>query len=293
MLQVIENDFLKISSSTHGGELHSIKSKKSNTEYLWNGNPDFWKYHAPILFPIVGKVKDGKYKVDGKTYELPQHGLARVRDFSLKTCEDNKVTYELIYSEDTLKVYPYKFSLCISYELIDNNLKVSYKVTNLDDKTIYFSIGAHPGFMCPLKDNESLNDYYFEFNKKETADLMTLDMSVGLISHNTIPYLNNENIIPLHKELFKNDALIFKNLDSNLISIKSKNHNQSLSMDFTGFPYMGLWAIPTGCPFVCIEPWFGHADFVDFNGELKDKAGIQSLEIGEEFNCSYSIIVTE
>ena len=293
MLQVIENDFLKISSSTHGGELHSIKSKKSNTEYLWNGNPDFWKYHAPILFPIVGKVKDGKYKVDGKTYELPQHGLARVRDFSLKTCEDNKVTYELIYSEDTLKVYPYKFSLCISYELIDNNLKVSYKVTNLDDKTIYFSIGAHPGFMCPLKDNESLNDYYFEFNKKETADLMTLDMSVGLISHNTIPYLNNENIIPLHKELFKNDALIFKNLDSNLISIKSKNHNQSLSMDFTGFPYMGLWAMPTGCPFVCIEPWFGHADFVDFNGELKDKAGIQSLEIGEEFNCSYNIIVTE
>ena len=110
MLQILENDFLKISSSIAGGELYSIKSKKTNTEYLWNGNPDFWKYHAPILFPIVGKVKDGKYKVDGKTYELPQHGLARVREFSIKNLENNKIIYELLYSEDTLKVYPYKFS---------------------------------------------------------------------------------------------------------------------------------------------------------------------------------------
>lgn len=293
MLYTIENDFLAISSSTHGGELHSIKSKNSNIEFLWNGNPEYWKYHAPILFPIVGKVKNGQYKVDGQTYELPQHGLARVRDFNIINHENNKVTYELKYSEDTLKVYPFKFSLYISYELIDNSLKVSYKVVNLDDKTIYFSIGAHPGFMCPLNDDETLDDYYFEFNKCETADLMTLDMSVGLISHNTIPYLKNENIIPLNKELFKNDALIFKNLDSNIISIKSKNHNKVLSMDFTGFPYIGLWAMPTGCPFVCIEPWFGHADFTDFNGELKDKAGIQSLEVGAEFNCSYSIIVTD
>lgn len=293
MLQIIENDFLKICSSSKGGELHSIKSKNSNTEYLWTGNAEYWKYHAPILFPIVGKVKDGKYMVNGETYELPQHGLARISQFELTEESKNKVTYKLVYSEDSLKIYPFKFSLYISYELIDNSLKVSYKVVNLDDKEIYFSIGAHPGFMCPLKENEKLDDYYFEFNKSETAELITLDTSAGLISHNTIPYLENENSIALSKELFKDDALIFKNLDSNMISIKSKNHNQILSVDFTGFPYIGLWAMPTGCPFVCIEPWFGHADFVDFDGEFKDKAGVESLEIGKEFNCSYSIIVTE
>lgn len=293
MIHVIENDFLTVSSSNTGGELYNITSKTSNTEFLWNGNPEFWRFHAPILFPIVGKVKNGQYRVNGTTYELPQHGLARVRDFNVVSLENNKIVYELKYSEDTLKVYPFKFSLYISYELIENTLKTSYKVVNLDDTDIYFSIGAHPGFMCPLNADESLEDYYFEFNKKENADLITLDLNAGLISHNTIPYLKDENIIPLNKDLFKDDALIFKNLDSNLISIKSKNHNKGVSMDFTGFPYLALWAMPGGCPFVCIEPWFGHADFADFDGEFKDKAGIQQLEIGQEFNCSYSIIINE
>ena len=293
MLYSLENDFIKIIASNHGGELHNITGKKDNTEFLWNGNPDFWKYHSPILFPIVGKVKNGEYRVDGKTYELPQHGLARISEFETILSEKNKIAFQLNYSEDTLKVYPYKFSLIISYELIENSVKISYIVKNLDNKTINFSIGAHPGFMCPLTSTETINDYYFEFNKKENADLITLDISAGLISHNNIPYFKNENVIPLSKELFKNDALIFHNLDSNLISIKSKNHNKTLSMDFDGFPYIGLWSMPTGAPFVCIEPWFGHADFVDFDGELKDKAGIEALAVDCEFNCSYSVIIEE
>ncbi|MDU1054254.1 aldose 1-epimerase family protein [Clostridium baratii] len=292
MLYTLKNSTIKITASTYGGELHNLTSGKTNTEYLWNGDSTYWKYHAPILFPIVGKVKDGEYRACGQTYKLPQHGLARVSEFNMIDKTDDSITFELKYSEDTLKVYPYKFSLRINYTLIDNGVKVTYSVKNLDDKIIYFSIGAHPAFMCPIEKNETMNDYYFEFNEVENKSIMLLN-SNGYFKHEKEPYLNNSNIIPLSKEVFKNDALVFENLKSNKISLKSKNHNKSLTMDFTGFPYMGLWSKATGAPFVCIEPWFGHADFYDFSGEFKEKEGIQSLDVNDTFTCSYTLTIGE
>ena len=195
MIYTLENQHLKISLSNHGGELHSIKGKKDNTEFLWSGDEAYWKYHAPILFPIVGKVFNGKYTVDGKTYELPQHGLARVRDFEMIEQTKNSISFELKYSEDTLKVYPFKFSLIIKYTLNDINLSIDYIVKNLDNKEMYFSIGAHPAFMCPIE-NDKFDDYYFEFNEKENASIMQL-VGPGYFSKEEKPYLKNENIINL------------------------------------------------------------------------------------------------
>lgn len=288
MLYTLENEILKITASTTGGELHNIINKKDNTEFLWNGNEEFWKYHAPILFPIVGKVNNGKYRVNGETFELPQHGLARTSEFTMIEKSYNNITFELKYSDESLKVYPYKFSLKITYTLVNNGIKVNYSVDNLDHNTIYFSIGAHPAFMCPIENNETMADYYFELNKKETSSIILLNEQGYLLSERQA-YLNDSNIIPLSKEVFKNDALVFDDLKSTIISLKSKNHNKVLSMDFTGFPYMAIWSKPTGAPFVCIEPWYGHADFATFQGELKDKAGIEKLEVGKTFNCSYTI----
>lgn len=288
MLYTLENETLKITASTNGGELHNIINKKDNTEFLWNGNEEFWKYHAPILFPIVGKVNNGQYRVNGKTFELPQHGLARTSEFNVIEKSDNHITFELKYSSESLKVYPYKFSLKITYTLVSNGVKVDYSVDNLDNETICFSIGAHPAFMCPIDNNETMDDYYFELNNKETASIMLLNEE-GSLSHKRQDYLDNNNIIPLSKDVFKNDALVFDNLKSTLISLKSKNHNKVLSMDFSGFPYMALWSKPTGAPFVCIEPWYGHSDFADFKGEFKEKPGIEKLEVGSTFNCSYTI----
>lgn len=292
MLYTLENELVKITASTYGAELHNLISKKSNTEFLWNGNPEYWKYHSPVLFPIVGKVKDGKYKVEGNVYELPQHGLGRISNYEMIEKTSDSITFELKYSEATLKVYPYKFSLKIKYTLIKNSVKVSYIVENLDNKTIYFSIGAHPAFLCSIEPNETIDDYYFEFNKKETVSTMLLNKD-GYFVKDRKELLNNENIINLSKELFKNDALVFDNLKSNEISLKSKNHSKFLTMNFEGFPFMGLWSKAEGAPFVCIEPWYGHADFFDFNGELKDKSGIQELNIGQTFNVSYTITLSE
>lgn len=293
MSHILENDFLKIIANTHGAELHSIKGKKENIEFLWNGNPEFWKYHAPILFPIVGKVKNNAYKVNNKTYSLPQHGLGRLNDFKLIEETENSLSYQLDYSEETLNIYPFKFSLIVKYTLINSTLEISYTVKNLDNDTIYFSIGAHPAYMCPILENENLIDYYFEFNEKEDATIMLLNTSNGLFNGERKEFLNNENKIPLSKELFSDDALVFESykLKSNIINLKSKNHNKFIEFNFTNFPYLGLWAPEKGAPFVCIEPWFGHADYENFNGDFKDKEGVLSLSVNKEFSCTYSVTI--
>jgi galactose mutarotase-like enzyme len=292
MIYSLENEKIKITASDNGGELHSITGKKEGTEYLWNGNPEYWKYHSPHLFPIIGKVKNSKYRVDGKEYELPSHGLARISQFELISQGNEYITFELRFSDKTLEIYPYKFSLHVTYTIRENSVEVSYKVINLDDKIIYFSIGAHPAFMCPIEKNEVLEDYYLKFNKIENSSIMCFNKDT-YFTHDKMEYLTNSDIIELNKEVFKDDALVFNDLKSNKITIKSENHNKSLSVEFNEFPYMGIWAPVNGAPFVCIEPWFGHADYEDFSGELKDKDGILSLEIGNEFNCSYIISVEE
>ena len=290
MIYSLENSNIKITASTHGGEIHSITSKVDGTEYLWDGNPEYWKYHAPILFPIVGKVIDSRYIVDGKTYELPQHGLARTSEFTMISKADTEVTFELNFSEESLKVYPYKFSLKSTYALEDNTVKVTYSVKNMDNKKIYFSIGTHPAFICPISKNDKLEDYYLEFSEKEISNRKILTTE-GYLSHNENECLNSTDTLMLSKELFKDDALVFDNLKSDKITIKSRNNSKALTVDFNGFPYMGIWAPKDGAPFICIEPWFGHADYEDFNGEFSKKEGIITLEVEKEFSCTYKITV--
>lgn len=286
----LENSKMKISTRTKGGEITRILSKVDNTEYLWDGNPRYWKYHAPILFPIVGKVFQGKYRVDGCEYELPQHGLARISEFTMIDKKDDEITFELKYSEDTLKVYPYKFSLKSNYSLEETCVKVTYTVENIDDKTIYFSIGSHPAFMCPIDKNDELNKCYIEFNKEENSKKIILT-SEGYLSRNKEKALENTNKLMLSKELFKDDALVFKDLKSNKMTIKSESNEKALEIDFTGFPDMGIWAPKDGAPFVCIEPWYGHADYDNFNGDFKEKEGILSLEKGKKFNCCFKVTI--
>lgn len=291
MNYVLENENIKISASTFGGELNNLITKKDNVEFLWNGDEKYWKYHSPILFPIVGKVFNNKYRAENGEYELPQHGLARTREFKMIEKDDNHIVFELLWSEDTLKIYPYKFSLRLSYELLENGVKVMYNVKNLDDKEIYFSIGGHPSFMCPLLDGEKFEDYYFKFNHLENIGLMELDTNKGYLTGKTTEFFNNSNIINLNLDLFKYDALIFNGLKSNLITLKSTKNNKELTMDFTGFPYLALWTKPTGAPFICIEPWYGHSDYSNFNGEFKDKEGIEKLSIDGEFNSEYKLFI--
>lgn len=290
MIYTLENENIRVVASSNGGELNSIKKINDETEYLWNGDEKYWKYNAPVLFPIVGKVNGGKYKVDGIEYELPQHGLARTREFKLIEKSESRIVFELRYDEETLKVYPFKFILRIGYTLMEYGVETSYEVINNDNKDIYFSIGGHPAYMCPINQGESFEDYYFEFDKVEKSSKILLS-SNGLFTKNTELIMNNDKELPINIEMFKDDAIIFNDLKSNKISLKSRKSDKSITMDFSGFPYLGLWTKPTGAPFVCIEPWFGHADYEDFNGDFKDKEGINKLAVGERFKAAYLVTV--
>ncbi|MFD3156858.1 aldose 1-epimerase family protein [Haloimpatiens sp. FM7330] len=291
MITKLENELLEILADTNGAELISIKDKKDNIECLWTADPDYWKRHAPILFPIVGKVKNDKYRIGEREFTLTQHGFARDREFELIEKDNCKIIYRLRSNTDSLKKYPYKFELDVEYSLKQNNLEIIYKVRNIDDQSIYFSIGAHPGFNCPLFEDENIEDYYLEFNKNENASREILHPDLGLYTRESELVLKDSNILKLNKKLFKNDALVFKNLNSNKVSLKSNKHSKVITMDFKEFPYLGIWSKPNDAPFICIEPWFGHADFIDFDGDYREKSGVMSLEVGKEFTCSYNVSI--
>ncbi len=291
MLYTLENETLCVLVRSHGAELRSIKERADETEYLWDGNPEWWKYSSPVLFPIVGKLRDGKYRVSGAEYELPGHGFGRISDFELVARQQDSIEFVLEWSEDTLKVYPWKFALYVSYELEENKIKVIWRVRNLDEKHMVFSIGAHGAFRCPIVSGERFEDYYLEFHTAEDMQNMPLD-SKGQFKHESGDMTVKGTKLPLNYEMFRNDALAYAGQKSTQVSLRSTKSEKSLTVEAKGFPYWGYWTPDKGgAPFLCIEPWHGHADYVDFAGDFKDREGSEELAPGEEKKFSYTIAI--
>ncbi|GKX30685.1 LACX protein [Vallitalea longa] len=290
MINVLENDVLKIEVNSFGAQLSSIKTKKDNLEYLWQGDKKVWGRKSPLLFPIVGKLLDNEYYIDGKDYQLEQHGFARDMEFEVKEINKAKLEYTLLFNQVTLQKYPYRFLLTVTYELTDNSLSVGYKVKNLDSGDIYFSIGAHPGFNLPLHKEEKLEDYYIEFDIPETVDKYHLNNDF-VISVDSMPFLDNEKIVPMTKDIFSEGAIILLDVKSNSISLKNKNNSKEVCIKYDGFPYLGIWGQPDNSPFVCLEPWYGVADFENTDKQYKTKKGIQKLKELEEFKSKYTISI--
>ncbi len=287
MQSTIKNNFITVSINNKGAELCSIKNK-DNVEFVWQADEKFWPRHAPILFPIVGKLKDFKYEHKRASYTLPQHGFARDKNFFLKSISDDFVVFYLNSDIDTQACYPFEFELVVSYGLIKNKLIIEYKVSNFGAHPMPFSIGAHPGFICPIAADEKLEDYSLVFDQKETID--TLLLEGGLLSGKTERLLTNSNTLPLTQQTFEKDALVLENFNSKTLTLQSNRSNHSVKVSIEGFPFLGLWSKP-GAPFVCIEPWFGLTDSIDSTGILEKKKGIIVLEPKQDFSCNYSIEV--
>lgn len=281
----LENDYISISVEKKGAELSSVYSKVTEKEYLWNGDPAYWNRHAPILFPIVGRLINDTYLLDGKEYHLPQHGFGRDMIFDIIHQNNSEVTFQIQSSEETLKNYPFEFILHVTYRLVESTVTVEYKVQNTDSKEMYFSIGAHPAFHCPIDEGNA----YFSFGAVENMDTYVLDGSYRKVQKETIQEPSDK--LALSTELFKNDVLIFENMKASEISLHTTTDDTFVKMTFDGFPLLGLWSRPTGAPFVCIEPWYGVCDEVGESVELKDKKGIEKLNANESFFSSYDIIV--
>lgn len=290
MLYTLENEVLRITVRERGAELRSITEKADGTEYLWNGDPSWWKYSSPVLFPIVGKLANGRYRVDGKEYELPAHGLGRISDFSLVRQNQSSIVFALESSEESLKQYPYKFRLEISYALVGYMVRVCWRLVNPDAVTMHFSIGAHPALRCPIMPGESLEDCYLEFSAAEAAEKTAVTPEC-LLSHRRVPVLKGTKQ-ELSDTFFKDGVLVFDELRSDTVTIRSHRSSKSLAVSAPGFPQWGLWAPERGgAPFICIEPWFGHADFADFRGDFAEKAGNRHLKPGDVFEAGYRFIV--
>lgn len=282
----LENGLLKASFVQKGAELQSLKSKTSGIEYIWDANPKDWAKHSPVLFPIVGALKDNRYAYQGEQYELSRHGFARDMEFELESKSADEVVFTLRSSESTRKVYPFEFSLSLIYTLKSHGLSCTYKVYNPSDADLLFSVGGHPAFATPVDENLRYEDYYLRFNQDE--ELLINKISDNLISEEVKSIPLKDKVLPLKHELFYDDALVIKALNSNKISLQNKVNSHGLHFTFEGFPYFGIWAAKDA-NFVCLEPWCGIADSVNHSGQLSDKEGIVILSAEESWQRTWQV----
>lgn len=287
LMNILQNENLIVESVSNGAELTRIYSKKFNKDILWNGDIKFWGRRSPILFPIVGRLKDNVTTIENQTYSMGQHGFARDMIFQIIDSSPSHVSYRLVANEESKKFYPYNFELLITYTLQVSGVNVEWTVINNDCKDIYFSIGAHPAFNI---DRNNLSDYYLDFKHRNNVEKIDLEGPFAS-NRNSISELDK---IDLSSELFKNDALIYTNIDE--ISINSDSENCSVRLVFKDFPLVGIWTpyykeSNTVAPFLCIEPWYGLADDVNTDGQYTNKHYINKLAIGETFKASYDIFI--
>lgn len=283
----IENSLLTVKILEKGAELCSIVCKTSGTEYLWQARPDVWAKHSPVLFPIVGTLRNDTYVHKGRSYAMSRHGFARDMQFSVTGQDTDRVSLELQADETTLRQYPFLFRLQICYTLTDNTLEVTYAVTNKGAETMYFSIGGHPAFNLPINNDLRFEDYNLQFEHPEQADIYPLSAEGHLLAEG-IPFLHNTDSIALQKSLFYKDALIFKQLKSKKICLAAEKDSRNIEVSFEQFPFLGIWS-KTDADFVCIEPWQGITDGQDASGLLEDKEGICSLAPQQEWQASWQV----
>jgi len=289
-MYTLENDHLRVRIQAKGSELSSLQSKLNGLEYLWQADPSVWNRHAPVLFPIVGKLRNNEYEWQGQTYHLPQHGFARDQVFEVHSRRTDRLTLALKAHVDTRQAYPFSFELRITHALQSNRLEVIYQVFNHGDGPMPFSIGAHPAFRCPLRPNEVFEDYYLEFDQSETLGRHLLEN--GLLSSRIEPFLRQERVLPLRRGLFEQDAIVVSRFRSESLTLKSNKGPHQLKVYFAGFPWLGIWTKSAQSSFMCIEPWYGHADQIDAGGKLTEKAGIILLNAGKEFSCRHAIEIS-
>ena len=283
MIFTAENSSFTLAVKEIGAELNSLKSKKTGIEYIWEGNPEYWYGQSPILFPVIGRLLDDKFRLNGTEYTMTKHGIVRRKPFSLIEKTEDSLTFIQTQDEESLTMYPYNFELKVKFTLTDNGLKVEHTVHNTNDDIMYFSFGAHPAFNCKIGD-------YLEFSEEETLLTERIDHDSILIEEKFPVALDGKKLI-ITKDLFNDDALILSNYKSKSITLKSNEHNRAVKFNFDS-PVLGIWAKP-GSPYVCIEPWWGINDNYNKKSDLSEKRGIMALNANEIKTFTWSVEICE
>ena len=283
MIVTLKNQTMTAQIDSIGAQLISLKSI-SGTEYIWQRDPAHWKSCSPLLFPTIGNCRDGKYTLNGQTYTIPKHGFCRNADFTVSDVSDEKASFTLTASPETRSCYPFVFQLKLTYILVDDGIQIHYTVINPGTETIYYQLGAHPGFNCPLQAGEKFEDYILEFEQEETSGYPSYDlkhMEFDMSSYT--PILDHTSVLPLTYELFANDAIFFTDLHSKKVVLKNPVTGCGVEVSFQDFATVAFWtAAATKAPFLCVEPWNGSAIRSDEDDNFLNRHYLQKVESGKK-----------
>ena len=286
----LENEILSVEIAEHGAELTRIFNKKTQEDILWEADAKYWKRHAPVLFPNVGKTYKNTVKIKGVQYPTAQHGFARDSEFRCIYADEKKAAFLLASTAEMKKVYPYDFQLIITYTLEENTINVNWEVKNPSTETIYFTIGGHPAFRFG-KPEEKKEDYMLRFPGKKILSYVLIDPNEEAVdAKNVLELKLEQECYPLTEQLFEKDALIFDHTQIEEVWLCRKNGTPYVGVKAEGFPNFGIWSVKDA-PFVCLEPWMGRCDNIGFAQELSQKENVNSAAAGESFVKEYQIIV--
>ena len=293
MIYTIENEYIKVDFSDRGAEMMSLLGKKSGFEYLWQGDATYWASRATVLFPICGRLTEGKYTFEGQTYEMILHGFAKLSTFSVVAHNRESITFELRADEETRKMYPFDFIFRMTYTLDGASVKNSFEVTNPMDKPLPFSVGGHPGFNIPFCEGEKFEDYYLEFACKKECRKLIMSPTCYYTGETEPMPLEDGRILRLDHSLFDNDAIFLSDMCSK-VSLKSTKNNRSVTVNWDDMTHVGFWQKPhTDAPYVCIEPWHGVPAFDGKIDDFATKNELIHLPAGEVYLNGFVVSVEE
>jgi galactose mutarotase-like enzyme len=283
---ILENDFLRIVVADKGAELQSLFIKDKNIELLWQAG-EAWPKHAPVLFPVVGQLKNNSATHFGKPVTLSRHGFARDSIFTLVYSSNSELHFELYENETSLQVFPFRFRFLLKYLLKDSALIVSMQAVNVGNEILYCSYGAHPAFRIPMNENESFEDYELVFTPADHF-IHRWPLDKNLISDIPLSIAIPHGRLPLSRDLFAADAMVIKKPSFEAVALQNSKTGFGIKMTCSGWPYFGIWSAPGG-DFVCLEPWQGIADTVHSTGEFSQKEGILAIEPGKSHETSFTL----
>ncbi|TJZ59950.1 aldose 1-epimerase family protein [Sphingobacterium olei] len=285
---ILENDVLRVEVVQEGAELRSAYDKKGEREYIWQRNPKFWTKSAPVLFPIVGYLKNGTYRHHDQKYQLPKHGFARDRIFDLVVQTETELSFVLRANKQTKDLYPFDFDFFVHYILEGDTLYCTYEVWNNSEEEMLFSVGGHPALQLDFSQRRGWADYFLEF--AADSALTRYYLRNDLLHTQPEFYPLEDQRLQLSANMFRDDAWVLKNLQSKKIRLGNRQEDYSVEFAFEGFPYLGLWSAP-GASFICLEPWCGVNDTAQHNGVLAEKEGIVFLPLAERWQQTWSLSI--
>lgn len=289
MIYTIKNNYLNVEISSNGAEIKKIVY--NNIDYLHNSDPKYWGRSAPLLWPNIGTIKNDKAMINGTEYPMKKHGFLRDTECELYLQKEDSITFKASSNDETLKLYPFNFTILITYKLVENKIISTLKFTNYSKEAMPFNLGLHPAFKVPLYEDEKFEDYQIIFGKTGTYEMPVVNLNDG-----TIDFMQrnksfvNMDTLPLNYPDYDNDALIFENINTKVVTLKHKNKNQGVIFDFEDFPMLGIWTpFNTKAPFICLEPWIGCADTPTTDGDFTKKRDLIWLEQNQSKEIKYEL----